>query len=218
MTTLDVTSPAATTTVAARLARPFGARTWLRTLHLLADLPVGVLAFTVAVMATALSAALAVTLVGVPLLVLTLVAARSYGRFERGRIRVLLGVALPSPAPRGGGPAPRRWLRELGDPAAWKALVHALVALPVGIVTSTVVLVGWTTALALLAAPVSLLWRPESSYVGPLQLGPLSVAAFAAGVLLTAAMPAVVRALAAVDVAVAGQLVAGPGPRVSSVR
>src|SRR4051794_21019012 len=209
MTTFDTTAPVAGPTVAARLARPFGARTWLRTIHLLADLPIGVLAFGVAVTAVALSAGLVLTLVGVPLLVLTLVAARSYGRFERARIRVLLGVVVPSPAPRGGGLSPRRWLKELGDPTGWKALVHALVALPVGVVTSTVVLAGWSTALALLAVPVSLPWLPASSGVGSLQLGTpvAAVTAFAAGVLLTAAMPVVVRALAALDAAVARLLV-----------
>ena len=210
MTTLETTAPAPGRTVAVRLASAFGTRTWLRTLHLLADLPVGVAAFTVAATAVSLSAGLALTLVGVPLLVLTLVAARCYGRFERARTRVLLGVALPSPAPRGGGLAPRRWLKELGDPSGWKALVHALVALPVGVVTSTAVLTGWSTALALLAVPVSLPWLPGSSHLGSLQLGTPAgaMAAFAAGVLLTAAMPVVVRALAALDAAVARLLLA----------
>ena len=213
MTTLNTTPIGARSGAAravARIARPFGARTWLRTLHLLADLLVGVVAFTVATTATALSAGLAITLVGVPLLVLTLVVARYYGRFERARARVLLGVELPSPAPRGGGLAPRRWLEELRDPSGWKALVHALVALPVGVLTSTVVLTGWSTALTLLAVPVSLPWLPVSSHVGSLQLGtPAGVgAAFAAGVLLTAAMPVVVRALAALDAAIARLLLA----------
>lgn len=205
MSTLQTPAPVGTRTTAARLAHPFDALTWRRTLHLLADLPLGVVAFTVAVTATALSAGLALTLVGVPLLVLTLVAARYYGRFERARVRVLLGVELPAPAPHGGGVTPRRWLKELRDPAGWKALAHAIVALPLGIVTGTVVLVGWTTALALIAAPVARMWSSDPSYVGALQFGSpaVAVSAFAAGVLLALAMPAAVRGLAALDAALA---------------
>jgi fermentation-respiration switch protein FrsA (DUF1100 family) len=62
-------------------------------------------------------------------------------------------------------------------------------------------------ALALLAVPVSLPWLPG---VGSLQLAtPVgAVAAFVAGVLLTAAMPVVVRALAALGAAIARPLVA----------
>jgi hypothetical protein len=210
MTTIATTSTSGVPNALARLARPFGARTWLRTLHLLADMPIGIIASTTAVTVSSLSVGLALTLVGVPLLVLTLVVARYYARFERARVRVLLRVELPAPAPRGGGLAPRRWLRELRDLTGWKALLHALVALPLGVATSTAVLVGWTTAVALLAVPVSLPWLPDSSHVGPLQLAtPLgALSAFAAGVVLTAAMPGLVRALAAVDTTVARLLLA----------
>lgn len=52
---------------------------------------------------------------------------------------------------------------------------------------------------------------PASSYVGQLQLGtPLGAfTAFVTGVVLTAAMPGIVRALAAVDAAIARLLLAG---------
>jgi hypothetical protein len=210
MTALTTTTTRGVQNPLARLARPFGARTWLRTLHLLADMPIGIIASTTAVIVIALSAGLALTLVGVPLLVLTLVVARQYGRFERARVRVLLAVELAAPAPGGGGLAPRSWLRELRDVTGWKALLHALVALPLGVATGTVVLVGWVTALALLAVPVSLPWLPDSSHVGPLRLDtPLgALAAFVTGVVLTAAMPAIVRVLAAVDAAIARLLLA----------
>ena len=214
MTTLDTTTPTARPAVharLARLARPLGARTWLRTLHLLADMPLGIVAGSTGAAAIVLSVGLVPTLVGVPLVVLTLVAARAYDRFERARVRVLLGVELAAPAPRGGGLAPRRWLREVRDPAGWKALLHALLALPLGIATGTVTLVGWSTALALLATPVSSRWLPGSSSLGPLQLDTPAgaAAAFVAGVLLTTAMPTVVRALAVLDAVVARILLAG---------
>jgi hypothetical protein len=189
----------------------YGARTWLRTLHLVADLPIGVAAFTLASTAVSLSVGLAVTLVGLPLLVLTLVGARQYARFERARVRLLLGVRVEAPAPRGGGIAPRRWLPELRDVAGWKALLHALLALPVGVLTFTAVVTGWVTALSLLLTPLAAPWLPGDSRIGSLQLdSPVGAGvAFVGGVLLTAAMPFVVRALAAVDAGLARLLLGG---------
>ncbi len=183
----------------------YGSRTWLRTVHLLADLAIGVVAFTLATTALSLSVGLAITLVGLPLLVVTLVGARQYARFERARVRLLLGVQVPAPSSRDGGLAPHRWLAELRNPAGWKALVHALLLLPVGVVTFTVVMTGWVTAFALLATPVAAPWLPGDSRLGSHSLDtPLgALAAFAAGAVLARGMPYVVRGLAALDVALA---------------
>ena len=183
----------------------YGGPTWRRTLHLLADLPIGVAAFTLAATAVSLSAGLAVTLVGLPLLVLTLVGARQYARFERARVHVLLGVPVAAPAPGGGGVAPRRWIAELRTPAGWKALVHALLALPVGVASFTVVVSGWVTAFALLATPVAAPWLPGKSRIGSLYLdSPAGAAvAFVAGIVLAGLMPFVVRGLAALDAVLA---------------
>jgi hypothetical protein len=202
-------TPAATdspTRAAARAVTSlYGGRTWLRTVHLLADLPIGVAAFTLASTAVSLSAGLAITLVGLPLLVLTLVGARQYARFERARVRVLLGVPVEAPAPRGGGLAPRQWVAELRTPAGWKALAHALIALPVGVVTFTAVVTGWVTAFALVVTPIAAPWLPGESRIGSLHLDSPAgaVAAFAAGVVLAVLMPLVVRGLAAMDAAIA---------------
>ena len=202
--TPDTTGSAARPAVR-RLTTLYGPRTWTRTVHLLADLPIGAAAFTLASTALALSAGLAITLVGLPLLVVSLVGARQYARFERARVRVLLGVPVAAPASRDGGLAPRRWLAELRNPAGWKALVHALLALPVGVVSFTVVVSGWVTAFALLATPPAAPWLPGDSRIGSLHLNTPAgaVTAFVAGVLLTALMPLVVRCLAAVDAALA---------------
>jgi hypothetical protein len=74
------------TTIAARPRRAehtlglLDPATYRRSLHLLLDLPLGIVTFTVATTLLALSAGLAITLVGVPLLMLTLLAARLFGR------------------------------------------------------------------------------------------------------------------------------------------
>jgi hypothetical protein len=201
--------------LAARLrAAHYGPRTWLRTLHLVADLPIGAVAFTLASTAGSLSAGLALTVVGLPLLVLTLVGARCYARFERGRVRMLLGVRVAPPESGRGGLAPRRWLAELPDGAGWKALAHALLALPVGALSFTVVVTGWVTAFALLGTPLAAPWLPEASRIGSVNIDtPAGAAgAFVAGAVLAGAMPLVVRGLTAVDTVLARLLLGGsPG-------
>src|SRR5207245_2250319 len=91
-TALTATADSPARAAARVLRNLYGSRTWLRTVHLLADLPIGAAAFTLATTALSLSAGLAITLVGLPLLVVTLVVARQYARFERARLRLLLGV------------------------------------------------------------------------------------------------------------------------------
>ena len=55
--------------------------TYRTTAHLLLDLPIGIATFTIAVTLLSTSAALAITLIGLPLLALTLVAAQWMAAF-----------------------------------------------------------------------------------------------------------------------------------------
>jgi integrase len=84
---------------------PFGfgdVGTYRRSIYLLADLVVGPTLFALGTSLLLLSAGFAVTLVGIPLLVVTLGLARAAGRFERARAASLLGVVvLPPPMVRG---------------------------------------------------------------------------------------------------------------------
>src|SRR4051794_3480926 len=74
--------------------------TYRSSLHLLADLAIGTATFSVFVTLLALSAGLAVTLVGIPILVVTLLLARGLGSVERRRAGVLLGVDIAAPPTR----------------------------------------------------------------------------------------------------------------------
>jgi len=88
-----------------------------------------------------------ITLVGIPLLMVTLLAARLFGRLEQARARALLDVDLPEPA------APHGWRGWLADAASWRALGYALLLFPVSLVTGEVTLIGWSTAVAAIAFP-----------------------------------------------------------------
>jgi hypothetical protein len=190
------------TTIAARPRRAehtlglLDPATYRRSLHLLLDLPLGIVSFTVATTLLALSAGLVITLVGVPLLLVTLLAARLFGRLERARARVLLDVDLPEPA------APHGWRGWLTDAPSWRALGYSLLLFPVGLVTGEVTLIGWSTALAAIAFP-AYAWTlaDPALHLGRVTIGgaPAMAVSVVLGLLLLAAMPALTRLLAAAD-------------------
>ena len=80
----------------------FWLRTARETVNALASLPLGVLWFSVVVTMLALSAGFAITIVGLPLLLLTLGVVRLAGALERGWVELALGESLPAAAARPG--------------------------------------------------------------------------------------------------------------------
>ena len=133
------------------------ARPWKQTLHLLLDLPLGIAWFTWVVTMLSLGGGLAVTVIGIPLLALTVTSGRWIGSAERARARLLLDDDAPAPSPFRSG---QGWLAltkaGLVDGPGWKGLAYGALMLPWGIVTFTVAVTIWSTALGLLATPI--LW------------------------------------------------------------
>ena len=134
-----------------QLARRLG----LDVLYLLPGLPLGVLAFTVVVTGWSLALGLLITLIGLPVAMLTIYASRGLADLERQRAALVLGEPIPRPyrAPASG----RFWdrLKALfADPASWKDLAHHLLSLPLGIAAFTVAVASWGTALGLLTEPL----------------------------------------------------------------
>ncbi|MEV5594807.1 sensor histidine kinase [Streptomyces sp. NPDC052496] len=111
--------------------------TWRETVHLLTNLPLGVLAFTVVTVWLLTGIGLSVTVVGLPLLAVGLLVCRQYGKLERARARRLLGVRVDEPTPlhtAGSGFFPWLWLR-LKDPVGWRHALYAFIRLPWSILT-----------------------------------------------------------------------------------
>ncbi|EDY44120.1 two-component system sensor kinase [Streptomyces sp. SPB074] len=125
----------------------FPGATWKELAHLLANLPATLLGFVYSVLFVSLGVGLAVTVIGLPVLVLGLRGARLVGRAERGRARRLLGVRIeePSRIPRGagGGSALGRLWDDVKDPVGWRTALYSVIRLPWGIVTFTVSLVSF---------------------------------------------------------------------------
>jgi signal transduction histidine kinase len=178
-------------------------RTWRETAYLLIDLAVGVVGFTFVVTGLSLGVGLLITLIGLPVLGLTLLGCRGGAWLELRRAR-LLGVHLPDPPPlERTGSLFRRLSRPLVDGVGWRAAAYFVLMLPVGIVTFTVTLTIWSTALGLLTLPAwawslphgGALFGDSYYWNRPWQLAVSTVA----GAALTLLAPWVVRGLAIAD-------------------
>ncbi|NBE55942.1 sensor histidine kinase [Streptomyces boluensis] len=123
----------------------FDGRTWREIAYLLLNLPMALFAFVYVVLVVAVGSALAVTVVGLPLLAAGLVGARWLGAAERGRARRLLGTVVDEPSPlrfaRRDGFVGGLWSR-LKDPVGWRSLLFGFIRLPWGVLTFTVTLVS----------------------------------------------------------------------------
>src|SRR5580765_75416 len=85
-------------------------RCWRATLHVIGDLYVGVVTFTVIITLLALTAGLAITVVlAIPVAWLLFALARLFGRMERARAATLLDVVVGDPH----RPATGSWLQRL---------------------------------------------------------------------------------------------------------
>ncbi|MEU8973773.1 sensor domain-containing protein [Streptomyces monashensis] len=121
----------------------YGAHTWQEVAHLLLNLPVAVFSFVYALTALSVGGSLSITVIGLPLLALSLLGSRQLGKLERARARRLLGVRVEEPTPlplaKGGSPMQRLWM-ALKDPVGWRTMLYALVRLPWGVLTFCITL------------------------------------------------------------------------------
>jgi signal transduction histidine kinase len=116
---------------------------WRRIAYLLAGLPLGIAAFVVAVAGFSLGVSTLILWIGVPILAATLWASRGLATVERRSTERVTGRALPPhhyrvAVPGAGRPALS--LAMIGDPQAWRDLLHAVLGFPVRLATSLIAL------------------------------------------------------------------------------
>jgi signal transduction histidine kinase len=142
-------------------------RTAWRTLYLLLGLELGTLWFVWFVSVIATGVSLAVSLIGLPVLVLALWSIRWAASFERLLARELLAedvrASYRRPDQTGWWPAAKT---RLGDPQTWKDLGYLLCQFPLGIATTTIAVVAITLPLGLLFAPAYYWAIPDGIEVG----------------------------------------------------
>ncbi|MFI7232894.1 sensor domain-containing protein [Nonomuraea angiospora] len=102
-----------------------------------------------------LSVSLTANLVGVPMLALSVMAARGLGTANRRLARAWAGVRVPDPAPFRAGPGLlNRLAAALGDVTGWRAVIHGLLRLPAAVLACTAAAGLWGGGLLLLGCPL----------------------------------------------------------------
>ncbi|WP_433413326.1 sensor histidine kinase [Microtetraspora malaysiensis] len=127
------------------------------TAYLLIGFPLAVAVFCVLIVGISAGLGTAVTLLGIPVLAVTLLGVRTFGDIERVRISGVLGKPVSRPrypeAPAGAG-----WLRRTANPIlsgqSWLDALHALLIFPVAIGTFVLTVVWWALALVGLLYPL----------------------------------------------------------------
>jgi signal transduction histidine kinase len=197
--------------------------TWLAAAHLLLDAVVGTaVAFVLGTGLLFSVVLLPFALAGVPVWIVTAWVSAGMARLERLRYGVLLGVGIdPQPMPAF-LPNPLRYGGVLWrDPGVRRRAAHQLLAAPLGILTGGIAYTVLTGALALLGMPLlglAITADGDTAYGIPLVDDAGGRALLAGlGLVLLLAAPTVLRALTAVDVAVARSLL-GPVPEVLAER
>lgn len=133
-------------------------------MFLLLSFAIGLGWFIVLVTLIATGGGLLITLVGLPILVFTAVLWTYGARLERWRMRVMLGVHIPSPyrALREGTWTAR--LRAfLGDGAVWRDLIYLFLLFPIGIAEFVIAVTGVATTGAFVTLPIYLWALPGGS-------------------------------------------------------
>src|SRR3954464_4949959 len=141
-------------------SRPQWAAAWatrlgLDTAYLLLGLPAGIIAFSVVVSGWATALGLAITLIGLPIAMATIIVTRGMANVERWRAALVLGAPVRGRyRPTTTGKILDRLKALFSDAQTWKDLGWNLLLLPVGIVGFTVMVCAWAWSLPALPAPL----------------------------------------------------------------
>jgi signal transduction histidine kinase len=149
------------------LTEPFRLRTWREAAWALLALWIGVFWFCVLVTLLATGIGLAITIVGLPILALTLVVAAWGARLERVLARNLLRVHVDEPPvePDEGKESWRRVLQLLTSERRWRSVLYLLLLLPVGLLEFVVAVTVWGNALFFLSLPVWWWAVPDADFL-----------------------------------------------------
>jgi signal transduction histidine kinase len=157
-------------------SRPEWAATWatrlgLDTAYLLLGLPAGTIAFTVVVTGWATALGLAITLIGLPIAMATIIVSRGMANAERWRAALVLGTPIRGRyRPLRTGRIIDRLRALFADRQTWKDLGWHLLLLPVGIVGFTVAVVCWCWSLYCLTFPLWFKITPAAADFGDFTL------------------------------------------------
>lgn len=170
-------------------------QTWFNLVWILLALPLGIASFTLATTGLSLGIGLSITIVGLPLLIAMMFAARALASLEGRFASVMLGAAIPAAplATRADRPGLlARISANLRDSLTWRGLLFMLLRLPLGIVAFVSATVLLSLVAALIAAPFTYDGANIQIFSLRADTPGEAIACFALGVLLA---PAALHAL-----------------------
>jgi hypothetical protein len=142
------------------------ASTWRATWYLLAYLVVGSVLFGVVLAAGITTLALAITLLGLPLLVVTAAVVRGCANAERWRLHPVIPARLTGGYHHAAVPGMLAKIRAAWtDPAIWRNLAYLGGLFPFLWALDLAVLMVWLSFIGLITAP-AWYWAPEETYPG----------------------------------------------------
>jgi hypothetical protein len=156
-----------------RAARVLGVvvepQTWLSVAYLVTSFPIGVAVFVALTTLLALGLGLAITFIGIPLLVAVMYGWCAVADWDRALVNALLRRRIPR-LPFGDEPGGRPWnisriAARLGNPYTWRSLLYLLLRFPHGIATFVAATVFIAVPLQALALP--LYYRYTDTQIGP---------------------------------------------------
>ncbi len=132
-------------------------------LYLLLSLPLGILYFVILITGFSLGAGLAITIIGIPILVAMIFVTYIMGDLDRRMTSLFLGVQIAKPEARpsekdGAGAILVAQLKSL---QFWKELGYLLLKLPLGIISFTIAITFVSLSLALIATPFIITYFPD---------------------------------------------------------
>ena len=123
-------------------------RLGVETGYLLLSFPIAIASFTLLVTGLSLGAGLLVTLLGLPVLLATLYAARGFAAVERTRLGWVTDTAVaPARYRSRSGSGVRAWFRRLGDRQMWLDVLHGLLIFPIAVFSFSVAVSWWASGL-----------------------------------------------------------------------
>ncbi len=123
--------------------------------YLLLSLATGIFYFTWAVTGIALSMGFALSLIGIPFLILFFGSVRMLSLLEGRIVEGMLGVRMPRRPPytERDKPLGQRIVAMFTDPRSWSSLFYMLIMLPLGVIYFVLLIVSTVVPVALMAAP-----------------------------------------------------------------
>jgi hypothetical protein len=134
----------------------FRGRTYANILYLFLAFPLGLVYFVFLAVGISLGIGLYILLIGLPLLVLTLLAWRQFIKLEQFQSRRLLGAKMePEPILRWSSDQNAwRWFRSrLSSPVTWKGLAYLFLKFPLGLLAFVLLVVMGVVSLVFISIP-----------------------------------------------------------------